>query len=125
LRAIFLIFLASTFSSIASDTLLTVLLERPIIYINDKGELFSATYGQLSDKSLNFVKVSLPDGRKLTLPQVISGSGARYTDDRTLVWWEHKGTVTIDIRDSEGKWETKYKDLIPVAKTKENLTTSD
>ena len=32
------------------------------------------------------VTVALPDGRLLTLPHVLSGSGARYSND-TITWW--------------------------------------
>lgn len=32
------------------------------------------------------VAVTLPDGHLVTLPHVVSGSGARYSND-TLTWW--------------------------------------
>ena len=52
-----------------------------------------ARYGSLADGSLHFVKVEMPDGCVRTLPQAMSASGARYTDDRDLVWWTHQETV--------------------------------
>ena len=95
---------------------LTVNMGLPVQYENGNGEKFTARYGSLSDGSLNFVKVKMPDGQEYTLPQVISGSGARYTDEREIVWWTHQGTVRIDVRDSEGKWTTKYSGLKEIEK---------
>ena len=94
----------------------TVDLRSPVYYKSDNGDHFEARYGSLSDGSLNFVKLKMPDGREYTLPQAISGSGARYTDDREIVWWEHQGTVRVDIRDAEGKWKTKYSRLKEIQK---------
>jgi membrane-bound inhibitor of C-type lysozyme len=70
-----------------------------------------ARYGALSDGSLHFVRIALPDGRDYTLPQVLSASGVRYTDERALVWWEHQGRVRVEMMDAQGKWETKYSPL--------------
>lgn len=67
--------------------------------------------GSLSDGTLHFVKVKMPNGREYTLPQAVSGSGARYTDDRDIVWWEHRGTVRVDVRGAGGNWVTEYSDL--------------
>lgn len=77
-----------------------------------------ARYGSLSDGSLHFVKVKMPNGQEYTLPQAVSGSGARYTDDREIVWWTHQGTVRVDVRDSDGKWKTKYSELREIQKKK-------
>ena len=89
----------------------------PVIHYESKdGKKFTARYGSLSDGSLHFVKITMPDGNKYTLPQVISGSGVRYTDEREVVWWTHQGTVRVDARDSEGKWVTKYSDLKEIQK---------
>lgn len=93
------------------ETRLTVDIGQAVYYISEDGDRFVAKYGSLSDKSLHFVKVSLPDGREYTLPQVMSGSGVRYTDDRDLVWWTHQGTVRVDMRDADGNWVTKYPEL--------------
>lgn len=94
-----------------ADETLGVILESPVYYQNEKGDTFTARYGSLSDGSLHFVKITMPDGKTHTLPQVVSGSGARYTDDREIVWWEHHGTVRIDVRDVDGKWITEYQGL--------------
>ncbi len=79
--------------------------------MNTGGDRFVAQYGSLSDGSLRFVKITMPDGHKYTLPQSVSGSGARYTDDMEIVWWEHHGMVRVDVRGPDGKGVTKYSDL--------------
>ena len=57
---------------------LTVTGGEPVIYACANGDRLVARYYSLSDDSLRFVKILFPDGREYTLPQVISGSGARY-----------------------------------------------
>ncbi len=92
-------------------TVLTADIGPPVYYRSDKGDQFVARYGSLSDGSLHFVKVEMPDGKEYTLPQVVSASGVRYTDERELVWWTHQGTVRVDVRDADGNWETRYSEL--------------
>ncbi len=94
-----------------SNTALHVEMGPPVYYESDNGDRFVARYGSLSDGSLYFVRVKMPDGQEFTLPQVISGSGVRYTDEREVVWWTHQGTVRVDVRDEEGKWKTRYSEL--------------
>lgn len=94
-----------------SDQELTVDIGPPVYYESDKGDRFIARYGSLSDGSLDFVKVEMPDGQAYTLPAIISGSGVRYTDERQLVWWLHQGTVRMDIRDADGTWKEGYSEL--------------
>ncbi|MCF8127626.1 MAG: MliC family protein [Deltaproteobacteria bacterium] len=97
------------------NKVLTVDIGSPVYYENKNGDHFEAKHGSLSDGTLHFVKVKMPDGQEYTLPQAVSGSGARYTDDKEIVWWEHQGTVRVDVRDSEGKWKTKYSGLKEVS----------
>lgn len=92
-------------------TALTATIGPPVSYRNDDGDRFVARYGSLSDGSLHFVKVKMPDGQEYTLPQVVSASGVRYTDEREIVWWTHQGTVRVDVRDAEGAWKTRYSEL--------------
>ncbi len=94
----------------------TVDIGSPVYYKSKNGDQFEARYGSLSDGTLHFVKVKMPDGREYTLPQAISGSGARYTDDREIVWWEHQGTVRVDVRDAKGNWKIKYSDVKEIQK---------
>lgn len=83
----------------------------PVHYEGPDGARFVARYGSLSDGTLHFVKVQMPDGRQLTLPQVVSASGVRYTDDRELIWWTHQDIVTVQTRDAAGQWQTRYPEL--------------
>lgn len=101
--------------SAAACAELTVKLGPPVHYRNPAGDAFTARYGALSDGSLHFVKLRMPDGRTYTLPQAVSASGARYTDERELVWWEHQGTVRVDVRGADGEWEAKYPALREVS----------
>ena len=97
----------------ATNEQLGAKLDKPTYWRNQKGEQFVARYGALSDNSLRFVKVTMPDGRELTLPQAVSASGARYTDEHDFVWWEHQGTVRVDVRREDGEWDENHWELRP------------
>ncbi|HOI73472.1 MAG TPA: MliC family protein [Syntrophales bacterium] len=79
-------------------------------YACENGDRVLATYYQLSDGSLSFVKVRMPDGKVYTLPQALSASGSRYTDDRELVWWTKGDLAFAEVRDDNGEWTQKYRD---------------
>ena len=87
---------------------LTVCGGTPVIYESDRGDRIIARYFTLSDHSLDFVKVVLPGSKEYTLPQTMSGSGVRYTDDRELVWWTKGNTAFAEVRDNNGQWIRKY-----------------
>jgi membrane-bound inhibitor of C-type lysozyme len=87
---------------------LTVTGGEVITYHCENGEQIVARYYSLSDKSLDFVKVGLPDGKEYTLPQVLSGSGVRYSDDRELVWWTKGASAFAEMRDQNGDWQVRY-----------------
>ena len=96
---------------------LTVCGGAPVIYETGRGERIIARYFTLSDHSLDFVKVTLPGHKEYTLPQVMSGSGVRYTDDRELVWWTKGTTAFAEVRDENGQWKRVYDcKEIPVSK---------
>ena len=99
-----------------SEPLLTVNVTVPQYYRSNDGGIYIARYGSLSDGSLEFIKVEMPDGNKYTLPKSISGSGIRYTDNREIVWWEHQQTIRIDKRDINGNWVESYLELKQVGK---------
>ena len=84
---------------------LTVCGGTPVIYQSDRGDRIIARYFTLSDHSLDFVKVTLPGSKEFTLPQAMSGSGVRYTDDRELVWWTKGNTAFAEVRNKNGQWE--------------------
>ncbi len=58
------------------------------------------------------VDLTLTDGRSLELPQVISGSGARYAnDDESFVFWNKGDTAFV----TEGSDDTMtFKDCVAV-----------
>lgn len=87
---------------------LTVLHGNYAIYQCENGNRIEARYYSLSDNSLSFVKLRMPDGREQTLPQVLSASGARYTNDFELVWWIKGDSARAEIRGLNGEWQLKY-----------------
>ena len=89
---------------------LSVVGGEPMVYVGDNGEELLARYFMLSDESLRFVKILFPDGTEYTLPQVLSASGARYTDDIELLWWVKGDVAYVEKRDETGEWQPLYKD---------------
>lgn len=77
-----------------------------VIYLTDNGEQIRVSYYALSDSTLFFARLTMPGGMEYTLPQVVSASGARYTDDRDILWWIKGETATLQTRDSLGAWQT-------------------
>lgn len=77
-------------------------------YNCEKGEKITAVYYSLSDNSLHFVKIIMPDGKKYTLPQVVSGDGARYTDEREVEWWIKGDSAMIKRHTTNGDWVDIY-----------------
>ncbi|MCX7983089.1 MAG: MliC family protein, partial [Syntrophales bacterium] len=57
------------------------------IYDCGKEAIVEASYYTLSDRSLEFVRLKMPNGKRRTLPRVLSASGVRYTDDVDVIWW--------------------------------------
>lgn len=96
--------------SFAEEQPLAVTGGEPVIYSCDNGDRVVARYYSLSDESLCFVKVLFSDGREYTLPQVLSASGARYTDDMELVWWIKGDQAYVEKRDHQGEWQPLYSD---------------
>jgi len=87
---------------------LTVLEGESVVYRCENGDQIAARYYTLSDSSLHFVKVLMPDEQEYTLPQVLSGSGARYTDEMELIWWIKGDSASVEMRDDNGDWQTIY-----------------
>ena len=68
------------------------------------GETVDATYYELNDRSLAFVRLLLPGGRRLTLPQVMSASGERFSSDQDVTWWVKGNSGFVQQRDGQGDW---------------------
>ena len=103
-----MIALSSCSLSAARQENLTVTGGKTITYLCETGEKITARYFALSDKSLEFVKLQMPDGKNYTLPLALSASGARYTDDRELVWWTKGDSAFAQRRDTNGEWQIVY-----------------
>ena len=56
------------------------------VYKNSEGKILEAVFYSLSDNSLNFVRVTY-DEKQYTLPQLVSASGARYSDEFSMEFW--------------------------------------
>jgi membrane-bound inhibitor of C-type lysozyme len=80
---------------------LSVQMSKPVAYLSKENRIFSVRYGKLSDSSLSFIKITLPDGTEKTLPRALSASGVRYLDERELEWWEHQGSICLSKRDEK------------------------
>ena len=79
-----------------------------ITWRTETGEKIVTRFCSLSDNSLKFVKVVLPGGKEYTLPQVVSASGVRYTDEREIVFWMKGETAFIQQRAPSGEWQILY-----------------
>ena len=88
---------------------LTICPGERVVYRCEGGERIVARYYSLSDNSLDFVKVMLPDGREVTLPQAMSASGVRYTNDFEWVWWTKGDSAFAETRSPNGDWRITYK----------------
>ena len=63
----------------------------------DAGKTVTAVFTNGAQSS---VKLTLSDGRELSLPQVLSGSGARYANgDESFVFWNKGNTAFITEND--------------------------
>ena len=85
------------------------------VYETNTGERLDVTYYTLTDDSLDFVRVVLPDGQKYTLPQTVSASGARYSDGMYLVWWNKGDTALVEVRGKDGEWTSLYEECTVVS----------
>jgi membrane-bound inhibitor of C-type lysozyme len=58
-----------------------------------RGKLIHATF---DNRGRGSVALSLPDGRRVVLPQALSASGARYANQgETIVFWNKGNTVML------------------------------
>ncbi len=78
---------------------------RQIAYLCAKDVRLTADYYVLSDKTLHFVQLNLPDGELVTLPNALSASGVRYTDEREFVWWVKGREGFLEKRGEDGEWQ--------------------
>ncbi len=79
-----------------------------VTYRCEGGTHIAAAYYHLADESLRFVRLRMPGGRKCTLPQGLSASGARYTDEVEWVWWIKGESARLETRGTDGEWRPRY-----------------
>ena len=68
------------------------------------GQTIKATDYTLDHRSLRFVRLLLPGGRRLTLPQVMSASGERFSSDQDVTWWVKGSSGFVQERNRQGDW---------------------
>lgn len=77
-------------TALAKPTRLSVIAGASQYYTCDDHTKIKVVYYNLSDASLNFVKLTVKKDGVLTgytLPQIVSGSGARYSSGQDVQWW--------------------------------------
>ncbi|EDY39296.1 conserved hypothetical protein [Cyanobium sp. PCC 7001] len=99
------VLLLTAVAPVAAESL-QVELREPVRYRCDGGTELVVTYGQLSDGSLSFARLQPPGETLLTLPQLVSGSGARYSTEQLWQWWSKGEEGFLERRDEQGEWTT-------------------
>jgi membrane-bound inhibitor of C-type lysozyme len=90
----------------ATGKTLGVELTAPVTYRCAEGRQLVVRYGRLSDGSLSFARLQPPGDQPLTLPQLVSGSGARYSDEQRWQWWSKGQEGFLQWRDDDRQWRT-------------------
>ncbi len=80
----------------------------PVRYQCELNMPVTVRYYYLSDKSLDFAKLTLSNGQEYTLPKTVSVLGDRYTDNRELSWSSNGKNRFIEKLDDNGKWRVLY-----------------
>lgn len=103
LLAVFFILLLSACRK--NDRIQAVIITEAV-YESSEGKTIAAVFYSLTDNSLNFVKINY-NNKTYTLPQLVSASGSRYSDEFTMEFWTKGSTayVTTDFGENE-KCET-------------------
>jgi membrane-bound inhibitor of C-type lysozyme len=85
---------------------LGVELGEPVLYRCSGARELVVRYGRLSDDSLAFVRLQPPGEQPVTLPQLVSGSGARYSNGQLWQWWSQGEEGFLQRQDDQGEWQT-------------------
>ncbi|PTN35028.1 MliC family protein [Desulfonatronum sp. SC1] len=89
---------------------LTVVPITDVAYLCSGEKRVMARYYVLSDKTLHFVRLELPNMEVITLPNAVSASGSRYTDEREFVWWVKGREGFLEKRGEDGEWRPYLED---------------
>jgi len=77
-------------------------------YAAGTGETLTVQYYELEDQTLGFIKIGIPEAGVMTLPRVLSASGAKYTDQAAFMWWTKGSEGTLYRINNNGEWDTLY-----------------
>jgi len=78
----------------------------PVVYLSDDGTRLEVRFGALADQSLHFVKLRRGTKAEETLPQLVSASGARFSDERALEFWIKGSSASLTELTETGDWIT-------------------
>jgi membrane-bound inhibitor of C-type lysozyme len=99
------VLLLTAVAPVAAESL-QVELRETVRYSCEGGAELVVTYGQLSDSSLAFARLQPPGETLITLPQLVSGSGARYSTEQLWQWWSQGEEGFLQRRNEQGGWNT-------------------
>lgn len=106
-----LIYISLLFLPLAScSTTLDAKLVDRAVYRTGSGEILTVQYYELEDHTLNFIKIDIPDAGEMTLPQVLSGSGSKYSNQAAFIWWTKGNEGTLYRIINNGEWDILYRD---------------
>jgi membrane-bound inhibitor of C-type lysozyme len=81
-----------------------------VVYRCAGGRELVVSYFTLSDGSLDFVRLRLPEGQRSTLPRLVAASGVRYSDEARFQWWTKGAGGFLQERSAEGQWRMALRD---------------
>jgi membrane-bound inhibitor of C-type lysozyme len=81
-----------------------------VVYRCAGGRELVASYFSLSDRSLDFVRLRLPEGQRSTLPRLVAASGVRYSDEARFQWWTKGAGGFLQERSADGRWRMALRD---------------
>ncbi|MDF3822327.1 MliC family protein [Leptospira sp. 96542] len=80
--------------------------EIEVVYKDENGRSITTIYhNPANGEGIYSVTLKNSDGQWITLNQTIAASGARYTDNKTLVWWAKGDGAFMMNPDGKGDWE--------------------
>ena len=115
-KIILLFVILSVIFLMSCENKLSVELVNQENYKTANNKLIKVKYYQLEDKSLDFIKIKIPEVKELTLPRIMSASGSKYTDESAFIWWIKGDSGTLFRINDNGEWEELYEDCSLIKK---------
>ena len=94
-----------------SAPLLTVIKHPTRAFLCDGAHQITITHFQLSDQSLAFAKIQLPELPEFTLPQVNSASGITYANG-SVQWTEKGKEASVWVLEKKDEWQPLFRDCM-------------